>query len=568
MASLIGGQEPLSLRLLFVGLWLVVCVLVVPPLYFLVQASFYSWSGVQRSELSLENYEALLSSNQTWELVANSLIYALGSAAVALLLGTALAWLVERSNAPMRAAVYVGVFANFAIPGITQVIGWILLLGPRAGYLNLLLERVLDSNAPTFDIFSMQGMILIEGLGWAPVVFLLLATPFQSMDPSLEEAANMAGAGPWQTFRRVTFRLAWPSVLAALLLSFIRAVEAFEVPALIGIPGGIRVMTTQIYLQLRSGMLPQYGRASAYAVLLLAMVASLLYVYTRQTQAAKKFATITGKGFQPRRVDLGVWRWPAAALCVLLPASVILPVFILVWASFLPFYIAPSLDAVNMMSLLNYERVLQNSSIVSSLSNTVVVGATAATFGMVVTLLVAWFAVRTTLPGRYSLDGLTSLPLVIPGIVAGVAILRTYINVPFGIYGSIWILAIAYAMRTLPFGMRFAHAGLLQIHSDLEESAQVSGAPLRVRLWRIVLPLMVPAFFAGWIYIFLFSIRALSMAVILSGPRNEVVAVTILNLWENGQVTVLSALSVVVTVVAVGLSLVFYAVSRRYGLRT
>jgi len=140
--------------------------------------------------------------------------------------------------------------------------------------------------------------------------------------------------------------------------------------------------------------------------------------------------------------------------------------------------------------------------------------------------------------------------------------------VPFGIYGSIWILAIAYAMRTLPFGMRFAHAGLLQIHSDLEESAQVSGAPLRVRLWRIVLPLMVPAFFAGWIYIFLFSIRALSMAVILSGPRNEVVAVTILNLWENGQVTVLSALSVVVTVVAVGLSLVFYAVSRRYGLRT
>src|SRR5665811_1808317 len=184
---------------------------------------------------------------------------------------------------------------------------------------------------------------------------------------------------------------------------------------------------------------------------------------------------------------------------------------------------------------------------------------------MAVTLLVAWFGVRTKMSGRHSLDGLTSLPLVIPGIVAGVAVLRTYISLPIGVYGSVWIIVIAYAMRTLPFGMRFSHAGLLQIHSDLEESAEVSGATLRVRLWRIVLPLMVPAFFAGWIYIFLFSVRALSMAVVLSGPRNQVIAVTILNLWENGQVTVLGALSIFVSIIAVLLSLVFYAVSRRYG---
>jgi len=313
---------------------------------------------------------------------------------------------------------------------------------------------------------------------------------------------------------------------------------------------------------------PQYGRASAYAVLMLIMVVSLLVVYNRQTQSAKKFATITGKGFQPRRVELGVWRWPAGILCLLLPASVILPLVMLFWASLLPYYAAPSFEAFQLVTWDNYGVVLESEAVREALWNTIRVGAGAATVGMVLTLLVAWFAVRSRIRGGSYLDGFTSIPLVIPGVVGGVAVLRTFLTIPVGVYGTIWILAIAYVMRTLPFGMRFAHAGLIQIHSDLEESAEVAGAPLGVRLRRIVLPLMAPAFFAGWIYIFLFSIRALSMAVILSSPGSEVISVRILKMWEAGQVTDLGAVSIVVTAVAVGLSLLFYRVSQRYGLRT
>ncbi|HXV79389.1 MAG TPA: ABC transporter permease subunit, partial [Candidatus Binatia bacterium] len=282
------------------GLWLFVPVsiaiayLVLPPLYFILYSSIIPPMEMEASGLTLANYTRIFESTSRFsELIWNSMIFSVGSAAGALVFGTVLAWLAERSNAPFRAVAYIAAFVSFAVPGLIKVIGWILLLGPEAGFLNVAVES-LTGISPFFDIFSMSGMILIESILWTPVVFLLMATPFRSMDPSLEEAAVVAGSSDWQVFRKVTFPMATPSILAVLLLTFIRSLEAFEIPALVGLPAGIEVLTTEIYLQLSEGYLPEYGFASAYSVILITLVALALIPYYRVTQHGHRFTTVTG----------------------------------------------------------------------------------------------------------------------------------------------------------------------------------------------------------------------------------------------------------------------------------
>ncbi|MEK6563151.1 MAG: ABC transporter permease subunit, partial [Candidatus Binatota bacterium] len=283
-----------------------------------------------------------------------------GSAGCALGVGTLLAWLAERTNAPFRTMAYVSAYLSFGIPGIVKVIGWILLLGPKAGILNVA-AAALTGVFPIFNLFSLPGMILVEGLLWTPVVFLLMATPFRSMDPSLEDSAAVFGGSGWQVFKRVTLPLALPSVLAVLILTFVRSLEAFEIPALIGIPAGIDVLTTQIYLQIRGGFLPKYGEASAYSILLMGLVGLSLIPYYRVTRHTHKFTTVTGRGFRPRRIDLASWRWLGGFLLLLLPLVQVLPLGALMWASLLPFAKQPSAEALALLSLRNYATAFADS---------------------------------------------------------------------------------------------------------------------------------------------------------------------------------------------------------------
>ena len=273
------------------------------------------------------------------------MLFSIGSAGIALVYGTLLAWLAERSNAPFRKLAYVSAYVSFAIPGIIKVVGWIMLLGPKAGFLNA--PAVAWTGQPFFNIFSMSGMILVESFLWIPIVFLLMSTPFRSMDPSLEEAATTAGSSGWQVFRRVTFPLAIPSVLAVLILTFIRSLEAFEIPALIGIPAGVEVLTTKIYLQIKGGLIPKYGEASAYSIILIALVGLGLIPYYRITSKTYKFTTISGKNFRPNRIELGKWRPFGGFLMLLLPLLQFLPIAAIAWSSFLPFAQVPSWKALS-----------------------------------------------------------------------------------------------------------------------------------------------------------------------------------------------------------------------------
>lgn len=552
---------------LFVPVALVLAFLVIPPLFFIAYSSLIAGPDAEVEGFTLANFGNIFESFSEFKILLwNSLVFSIGSAAWALVFGTVLAWLAERSNAPFRGLAYVAAFVSFAIPGLIKVIGWILLLGPNDGFLNVIV-RDLTGVSHFFNIFSMAGMVLVEGFLWTPIVFLLMATPFRSMDPSLEEAAIISGSSDWQVFRKVTLPMAAPSVLAVLMLTFIRSLEAFEIPALVGLPSGIEVFTTQIYLQLTEGYIPEYGNASAYSVLLIGLVGLSLLPYYRVTQHAHRFTTITGKGFQPRRKDLGALRWLGGLLLLFLPLIQMFPLVTLFWSSLTPFLQNPSWEALDQLSFDNYATAFNDSKILSSIVNSLTISITSASAAVFIAFLAAWIVVRTRIRMRWTLDRLTMLPLVFPGIVMGVAVLKTYLTVPIPIYGTIWIIVIAFVSRYLPYAMRFSHAGLLGIHQELEESATASGATWGQVARNIVVPLMMPALFAAWIYIFLITIRELSVALLLYSPGSQVISVTIWEMWENGSVGTLSAFSLGITAGTVLIASLFHRLSRRYGLQ-
>jgi iron(III) transport system permease protein len=555
------------LQVISAGLILVLAGLMLPPLAMLIQSSLYTSNIRGEFEaFTWQYYHQLLFNGGLLGPLGNTLVFALGSCGLALALGAGLAWVVERTNAPLRRLGYFVAFSSFAIPYILYTIAWLLLLG-KGGPINAFLMSLLQTDQPPVNVYSLWGMVLVEGLLWSPLAFLMLAAVLRSMDPALEEAALMSGAGLWRTTTQISFRLALPGLLAVVLLVFIRAVEAFDIPALVGLPSGIQVLTTQVYLDTKARP-PEYGRASALAVLLLLAVGGCLYGYQRLTREAHRFQTITGKGYRPRVVDLGRWRYLVSALLVCYGVLVLaLPLALLLWASIMPFYTQPALESVSLATLRNYATVLTYPGFLEAMRNTLLLGIGSATLVMGLMAFAAWLLVRGQGAARWLLDPLASLPLVFPGVVLGLAILRLYLLVPVPIYATLWILLVAYVTRYMPYGLRYCQAGLVQIHRELEEAAAVSGAAWWPAFRRVVLPLLSPAFWAGWIFVFLLSAKELSMSVLLAGPRSQVVSVMLFDLWNNGQIVEVAAFGILWTAALALAAAGFFVLAQRYGLR-
>jgi iron(III) transport system permease protein len=562
----------LSLRLgaetwLLVFVSLLTAYLVLPPLYSVIQTSLFTTKLTGELDyFTFRFYRDLFRELQGLGPFLNTVYFAVGSAILATLLGGLIAWVVTRTDAPLRGLGYFTAFASFGTPFILYTIGWILLLG-KAGPVNYWLRLVLERSGPVVNVYSLWGMVFVEALLWSPFVFLMLAASFRSMDPSLEEASAVCGARVWQTLRRISLRLMLPAFFSVVLLIFIRAFESFEIPALVGLPGDVRVLTTSIYLDAQR-MPPTYGRAGAFSVVLMVVVGCTLYLYFRVTREAASFHTITGKGYRPALIQLGPWRWVAAGGLVLYSVVLlVLPFLIILWASLLPFYIQPSIEALSKFTLANYVTAIHFPKITDSIKNSVLLGLGSATVVMVLTMFASWILVRTKLRGRWLLDLLTTLPLLFPGIVMGLAILRFYLIVPIPVYGTLWILLIAFVTRYIPYGIRYTHTGLLQLHRELEEAAFASGASWSNCMRRITLPLITPSFLGGWVFVFLLSAKELSMSILLVSPQTPVVSVAIYDLWENGQVGELAALSVIWSTILVSIAITYYLFARRYGVQ-
>jgi iron(III) transport system permease protein len=550
-----------AISLLVAALAAVLLALIVPPALFLLNVSLHETRpDGSFGEFTLRFYEQLFSGRFFLPSLRNTLIYAFGSAAIAIVVGTVQALIVERTNTPGRKLAFFAAIISLGVPHILYVVAWLLLLG-RSGPVNDAIMSVLQREQ-AIDVYSMWGMALIEGVGFVPLTFLLMSAVLRSMDASFEEAAIMAGAGPLRAFWAITLRMGIPALCALATLIFVRTFESFEVPALVGLAGNINVLTTTIYQSMHRTGMPSYGEAGAYSVTLVGIVTVLLIWQSRLSRYAHRYQTITGKGFRPRILDLGAWRHLSAAVLVMLFLVVaVIPLAMLVFTSFQPFYDGVNLAALGRLTLENYSVLLGPGSFRDAVVNTLVLGASTATIVVPFTALCAWLVVRRV-PGAAALDHLATLPLVFPAIILSVAFLDVFVNMPLPLYGTLLSVIIASTVRYMPYGMRYAFTGALQIHPDLEAAATISGAARAALFRRIVMPLLAATLVSSWLVVFLLSVQAVSLPLLLVGPGSEVMAVTLFELWQNGQVTELASMGVVWIALMTAVSTLFHMMTR------
>lgn len=523
--------------------------------------------GREGAFFTLKNYIEAYLDPSFFPILKNSILYGIGVCLTTFILGTTMAWIYERTNTPLKKIFGLMALVPFIIPGILSTVCWMLLLSPKIGLINRTLMKIFSLKEAPFDIYTLSGMVWAEGIHLYPLVFLMMSAAFRSMDMALEEAGTMSGSGMLSTFYHVTLPLMRPAFFSAMLIMFIRAIEAFAVPALIGIPAGIEMFTSKIYMAFRSYP-PKFGLASSLAVTVLCFSVAGVYFYRRATENEKRFATITGKGYRPRIIDLGGLKYLISGLCILFFVVTIgLPLFILLWSSLIPFYKVPSVSDFANFSLENYIYLLKYPITYRAFRNSIFLMLTTATATMLLTSVIAWIVVKSKVRGRGLLDVLAFIPIAIPGIVLGVSLMYVYLTLPVPIYGTIWVLLIAYSTKYMPYGIRTTSATIIQIHNELEEASALSGGSWLQTFGRITLPLLIPGFMAGWIYIAMVSLRELSTSILLYGHGSEVLSIVVFQLWEDGEYPSLCALGIVMIAILILLAFVSNKIGSKLGVK-
>jgi iron(III) transport system permease protein len=550
-------------RLFLFGVTTLVIYLVLTPLGMLLWNSLKTTPPGVPGSLTFANFAKAYADPALYPLLMNSLLFATGSTLFAFVCAFTMAWLVERTNTPLRNLAYVMAIVATIIPGMIASISWIMLLHPRIGLINVALIKSLGLSQAPLDIHSMYGMIFVAGLRQVPVMFLLLAGALRSMDPSLEESSATCGSGSGATMLRITFPLMIPASAAAMIYSFINAIESFEIPALIGMPVKIYVFSTKIYLAMHQSP-PDYGVSAALGTTVLALTAIGTLSYLRILKKSERYVTVTGKGYRPRPIDLGRWKYLGTVfLFNFLTLDLIFPMLALIWASLLPFYQVPSIKALQTISLAGYASAWGYPGVFNGVKNSLLLAVVSGCITMLLAAVISWIVIRSRIPGRKILDFLAFAPLATPSIVLGMALVFLYLSMPVPIYGTLWILLIAFVTKYMPWATRNTNAALLQIHQELEEASEVSGASWLQTFRRVLAPLLIPAFMSGFLYIFSHTIRDVSLAILLYSPKNNLFAIVIWELWQAGTIAQVAAISVMMVIL---LGLVTFA-GRKYLLR-
>jgi iron(III) transport system permease protein len=520
------------------------CVLILYPALIVFNMSIRDDSGA----FSLTWYVQAYTSLRNYQAILNTIIIASSAALISVLVGTFLAWAVTRTDMPGRRLVELASIVPFISTPLIGALAWILLASPQTGLINQA-WRYLGGVDALLNVYSLSGIVFVEVLYETPLVFLLVAGALRSMDPTLEEASLSAGGGIRATTMRVTLPLMLPSILAGALLVFILAAEQFGVPAVLGTPAKIRVLTTSIW-EAQSVYPPRDGLAAALSMTLLVIALVGLWLHKRAL-GARSFVTVAGKRTAPRRLMLGRLRWAIFALCVTyLALAVALPIVTIFLSSIRTLWTADF--RWEQFTLANYYRVLFDyPSAQRAIVNSLLIAVTGATATILLCAFISFLSLRTRLPGRKLLDTLTMIPMGFPGIVLAVGLLHAWIAPPLVLYGTIWILFVAYITRYLPVGVRTVSATLMQIHPELEESSLSSGANWFQTFWRVTLPLLRPGIFAGWALLFVAFTRELSASILLYSPRLEVLSVVIFDMYGEGNFRLLSALTMLQVLIAI-----------------
>lgn len=531
--------------------------IVIIPLAYLIMFSFRSGSAVAPGDWTLNNYALVYARSMTWDALGNTVVYTFFVATISMIIAGILAWLVERTDMPYRGAAWVMILLPIAMPGMLSSMAWILLLAPRTGLINVFLRFILEPlgyEAATgpINVYTMGGMVFVESIRGSTTLFLMMIAGFRLMDPALEEAAATSGARNIYTLRRIVAPLMLPMLLATWMYSFIGTLDDFETPLLIGLPAQIFLLPTVIYFT--AYLNSAWGLAAAYATIFLLIAVFLVVVYHLVVlRRSEQFATISGKAFRPRRMELGKWRWAAlAGVVVYFIMAVFLPLMVLFLASLQPVYRVPSPEMFSQLTFNNYLQLFSETRILRATWNSFVTAFWVATATMTLAFLLAWAIVRQRVRGRIVLDSIAFIPHAIPAVVVAVAMIMFYLSPEMrwtGLYGGLIVLSLALVTRYIAFASRMSNAAMTQIEASLEEAAYVSGARKARVLARIIFPLLLPAYVAGWIFVAANAFRNLNVSLLMSTPQNELISVTLYDYWERqANFPLASALGVVLVV--------------------
>ena len=516
--------------------FLAVAFLVLIPVGMLVWGSFRNDSPFVATAYTLQGYRDTLFARDTWELAWTTLWLSVVRTAGAAGLAIFLAWAIHRTDTPLRGLFDKLIYARFFVPNLPILMAWVLLLSPRSGLINQFGTNYLGLSGPIMNIFSYQGIILTSVLGWSSLLYIFISPAFMRMDRTLEEASVICGAGRFQTLRRVTAPLLKPAILAVVLLAFIRMVESFETELLLGIPAGIVVFTTKIYLALEDEP-PVYNVAMAFSMILMVMTIGLAFLYWRML-GNREYTTVSGKAYQAQPTPLGPFKWVVFTLIVIfLIVDWVLPVGALLLGTFMK--IAGVWGAGFTVS--HWTTAFDQPIFMRALRNTLLMASASATGAVLLSSLVAYIVIRTRYPGRRAMEFVTWLPWAVPGLVLSLGFFWSFVIFPFmrPLFGTIWIMVLLFMTRGFPIGTRIMSSSIIQIHRELEESSRISGAGWFTTYVRILVPLLLPGLLSAWILLFTFAVRDLSSVILLYGARSEVLSTVI---WryqgEGGQLEV------------------------------
>lgn len=498
-------------------------------------------------DLSLGNFTAVLGNPNVHLALANSMIACGGGTALAVVIGLTFSWIVVRTNTPCKRLIAATSIIPLFVPPLVGAVAWAILASPKTGLLNTFLASIgIDWR---FNVYSMSGLIVIFGIYYAPYVYMFTASALRNMDPALEEAAEISGASAFSTLFTVTFPLIAPAIISGMLLSFIVMLGIYGIPAVLGTPADVPVLTTYIF-KLTAWTPPLYSTAAAVAIILMVVTGFLVWLQ-HKVISRRAYTTVAGKAFRPAVINLGPWRYFTLGLAVIyLFIVVILPTLALIVAAFRKFMFIrniPSLFDMKQYSFIHFERLFDNPLALRSIYNTMEVGFITALIGGVLAFAIGYTVNRTQLPGRRTIDVVSTLPVAIPGLVVGVAYLWAWIGLPGGLYGTIWILALAFIARFMPDTVKALSTSLMQIHRELEEAAWICGKGLLGTIRTIVLPLARPGVIAAMTLLFILAIRELGSSLFLYTSNTMVMAVLLLDYYEGGNVGITAAFSLVQT---------------------
>jgi iron(III) transport system permease protein len=535
------------------ALLIVLAFLVVYPLSMLVFGALSDSNpvvdGFGKFRPSLKHFGEVLVNENVHLAFYNALVACGGGTILAVVIGLAFSWIVVRTNTPAKGFIAAASMIPLFVPPLVAGVAWGILGSPKTGLLNTALKWIgIDFR---FDFYSMSGLVVVFGIYYAPYVYMFTASALRNMDPSLEEASEVSGASAFATLFTVTFPLIAPAILAGTLLSFVVMLGIYGVPAALGAPANINVLTTYIF-KLTAWSPPLYNTAAAVAILL--MLVTAVFVWAQQkVLSGKSYATVAGKAFRPRALNLGPWRWFTLALAlVYLFIVVVLPTLALVIAAFRKFMFIKDANALfdmSQYSLVHFNAVFDNPLTMLSIWNTLKVGFITAIAGGVLAFAIGYTVNRTRVPGRKAIDLLATIPVAIPGLVVGVAYLWAWIGLPGGLYGTIWILALAFVARFMPDTVKALSTSFMQIHRELEEAAWISGRGLLSTIATIVLPLARPGVVASMTLLFVLAIRELGSSLFLYTSDTTVMAVLLLDYYEGGNIGKTAAFSLVQTLI-------------------